>query len=271
MINQGKCVAVAKEFTTPEAATKLGISPDQFRRLAEKRRIEPVGSYTNPHHKSGPECPLWSARDIGRLKRTNDYQAILDRKKPDPERARARRMDRFARKYPRVTSVLPDACTAMFNLNRYAKWSSCSRDHNKEIYDLKNRFVELLYSHRLADRVYLHIQPLPEQLCHRCAGIGQDGWSDDECERCDGTGIYREATELVFVVFSFLIGEVRFSWHQPAHLVAWEYQTTDPPDTWDTPPIKSIEMKPSKFAEAKDLIRYAIQLLNDTVAEELSV
>ena len=176
---------MAKQFTTPEAATELGISPAQFRRLVDMRSVEPVDYYKNPHYRSGPECPLWSAKDIGRLKRTKDYQSILSRAKPNPERAKARRAARFTRKYASVAEVLPDAGSAMFNLNRYAKWSSCSREHKEEIYKLKNQFVELLYARKCADRVYLHKQTLEEQSCRRCQGTGQDPRRDDECVRCD--------------------------------------------------------------------------------------
>ena len=50
----------------------------------------------------------------------------------------------------------------------------------------------------------------------------------------------------------------RFTWHQPRELVKWEFQITDVAGTWEQAPIKPLEMKKSNFADAKELIRFAL-------------
>lgn len=256
-----------KEFSTPEAADSLGITPAQFRRLAKKRQLIPSGYYTNPHYRSGPECPKWSAKDLGRLKRTKDLQSIYNRATPDPESAKRKRLGRLRRKYPTLEPLLVDACTALFNLNRYAKWPNCTPANREEIYKLKSDLISLLCKRGLADRIYLHKQQLPAKPCFRCRGTGEGDWYDEDgrCGKCDGTGIYLDAKELVFVVFSFVVGDdaTRFTWHQPRELVTWTFRETNPPDTWEQSELKPIEMKRSKFADAKGLIRYAIGRLKN--------
>lgn len=251
-----------ENFTTPQAAQLLGITSAQFRRLVNKRGLAPTDTYTNPHYRSGPDCPLWTAKDIGRLKRTNDLKAILTRSPPDPANAREKRRRRFVAKYSTIEPLLVDACTTLLNLNRYAKWPNCTKANKEEIYSLKNDLVELLYKSGLSDRVYLHKQMLPPKQCFRCDGSGQN-WNGEECERCYGTGNFRDELELVFVVFSFLIGDenTRFTWHQPQELVTWTFSETHAPDAWETAPLKAIEMKRSRFAEGKELIRFAIERL----------
>lgn len=252
-----------KTYSTPAAAKELGITAAQFRCLAKKKELIPVDSYENPHYSAGPDCPLWSAKDIGRLKRTKELKLTRERKKPDPERARAERMAKFSRNYPGLNDVLLDACTALFNLNRYAKWPRCSRKNRNEIYELKNQVIALMYARGMADRVYLHKQLLPEKQCFRCDGIGQDKWTGDNCNRCDGTGVFMEPSEIDFVVFCFMVGAKPFSWHQPKELVTWEFEETHAPGVWETAEIKPLEMKRSSFAQGKDLVRYAIQRLKE--------
>jgi hypothetical protein len=74
-------------FTTPAAAKELGITSDQFLRLAKARDLEPVGSHTNPGDRYVPECALWSAKDLGRLKRTNDLKAMAKKEKDNESAA----------------------------------------------------------------------------------------------------------------------------------------------------------------------------------------
>src|SRR5262245_26997280 len=41
------------QISTSAAAERLGLTPDQFRRLAQRAKLERVGQYKNPHYKSG--------------------------------------------------------------------------------------------------------------------------------------------------------------------------------------------------------------------------
>jgi hypothetical protein len=148
-------------------------------------------------------------------------------------------------------------------LNRYAKHDSCSEGHQKKIYELKNRFLKLLYESGFAESVRLHKVPVSEKMCRACDGSG-DHWSGEVCRRCDGTGVYREASQLTYVVFSFLIDGERYSWHQPEELVTWKVSLTHPDDEWQPPSEeKPLELKPSRFSEAKDLIDFVLVAAKD--------
>lgn len=245
-------------LSTPAAAAELGITADQFRRIAKQRNIAPADDYPNPHHRSGPRCPLWSRQQLGRIRRTNAYRQTLDRKRPDPEAAQRKRFERYSRKYSTISEAFPDACQALFNLNRYAKWSQCRQQNREEIYDLKTEFIRLLCGQGYADRIGRHLAEREEKVCFKCDGTGAI-WNGDICHRCVGSGIYQPAKTLVFIVFSFVVGGERYTWHQPEELVTWKYELTAGSADWS--PVaeeKPLEMPTSRFAEAKDLLRYVI-------------
>ncbi len=112
-------------------------------------------------------------------------------------------LDRFSR--------LPAVCEAMFHLNRRV------RDRRKNaftqtVYSLKNQFVEHLYRAGYCVAAERHHQELK---CY-CGG---SRW----CEKCDGTGIYRETT---LYYFKFDLGDRFYVWHQPAELVTWPVTLT---------------------------------------------
>jgi hypothetical protein len=220
------------------------------------------------HYKSGPKCLRWSFKDIGALKRTKDLQEILNRAKPDPQKVKESRREKFARKYSTVESLLLASCEALFNLNRYAKWQTCSRDHKYEIYRLKNEMIALLYDHGVADRVYLHKKQLPMKECFGCQGTGERLRTGEVCSKCDGTGVFQAEREVTLVVFSFVIGSEarRFTWHQPAERVNWHFEVTQSPGIWETSPAMPLEMPKSRFAEAKELIRYTLERLGVSAA-----
>ncbi len=102
-------------------------------------------------------------------------------------------------------------CEAMFHLNHYALRHKRTRFADS-IYLLKNQLVEHLYKAGHCLSVGLHHQQLP---CY-CGG---DPW----CEKCDGTGIYREF-DLYY--FKFDVHGQIFVWHQPAEYVTWNPRLT---------------------------------------------
>ncbi len=59
-----------EQYTTHQAASILGVSDAQFRKLVKDKDVKPSGHYVNPNYKSGPMCPLWRGLDVRRLKRT---------------------------------------------------------------------------------------------------------------------------------------------------------------------------------------------------------
>ena len=145
----------------------------------------------------------------------------------------------------------------MHNLNRYAKHRTCSRANQTEIYDLKNRFVELLYTRGCCTACWIHVLVLPAKRCNACYGSGDDG----ECDRCGGSGIYLSEKRLRFYVFKIQVGGQRlYCWHQPDHLVKFPVTTTREPAEWSgVERDKPLGMPRSKLAAAKALIGWVLE------------
>ncbi len=116
-----------------------------------------------------------------------------------------RRERRFSRKYPTWRDALPDACEALFELNRYAKHESCTSTNREEIYNLKNGLIRLLYEQGFATDFYEHHLKLEAKPCWTCGGTGEY-WTGEDCRKCGGTGDYLSAKTVFFLVFKFAIG-----------------------------------------------------------------
>lgn len=112
-------------------------------------------------------------------------------------------LDRFKR--------LPAVCEVMFHLNRRVRDRKRS-PFTASVYRIKNQFVEHLYRAGYCVAAERHYQQLK---CY-CGG---DAW----CEKCDGTGIYRE---IPLYYFKFDVGTRFYVWHQPADLVTWPVTLT---------------------------------------------
>jgi len=103
--------------------------------------------------------------------------------------------------------------------------------------------------------------------CNRCEGKGiADDYDEDasgDCSRCCGTGWYREAGKLEFIVFRFRIADQVYCWHQPRELVKWPVELTDEAEAWQTEQEeKPLNMNQRKFADAKALVRFVIEKHN---------
>lgn len=100
------------------------------------------------------------------------------------------------------------AAQAMFHLNQHARGSYHGRS---EIYTLKSKLIEHWYYSDRLQSVRLQKQVM---VCWGCNGTGvDDEWHDSErCDRCGGTGVYREHFLYVFV---FRIEGRAYQWHQP--------------------------------------------------------
>lgn len=114
------------------------------------------------------------------------------------------------------------AAYCLFHLNRsvrkVGRWSHfvCC------IYVLKSRLIEHLYLAGRCTSATLQVQKL---VCHRCWGSGEDPeYYDDECDRCGGTGIYRQYE---LIRFAFDIDGQHYVWHQPRGIVTWPVHLTD--------------------------------------------
>lgn len=126
------------------------------------------------------------------------------------KKAPERRRKNFTRTYQSNWHLaLPVAAEHLRQLNRFAKWRTCSQANKTAIYDLKNQFIRLLYEAGFCSACWIHRLTLPEKRCRVCYGEG------DFCDRCDGTGVYQTAKVLKFYCFQFEIGAKRYTWHQP--------------------------------------------------------
>jgi hypothetical protein len=275
-------------------AELLGITPAQFRRLMERRKIEPTDWYTNPNHRSGPPCPLWPIRRVRALVGKPAVEEVRERSqklKVAKQTAPAGRRERLARRYPDPHQAIPAAAEALFSLNRYTKRSRCNREHRDEIYALKSDLVRLLYARGYASDVHEHHRDRPGRLCRRgCRPMtaeqlaafdamprvqvdhdhdtsrlhshhndDEGEWFDDVCRRCEGTGWYRRPGTDVFVVFHFQVEGQFYCWHQPVEWVDWPYEVTAEAQPWsNVQEEKPIVIPARKFANAKALIRFVV-------------
>ena len=232
-----------QDFVYESTALKLlGITKLKFSRL----EIEPDKEIPNPHYRSGPPSRLYDRQRIESL--ANTAEVIAMRPKP---RKKKDWNSVFTKKYATWVEALPSAAGFLFNLNRYAKHTSCSQSNKEEIYSLKNRFIELLYNEGYCHAAYEHHKHLPPKECFRCDGEG--------CERCDETGQYLSGVTLEFAVFEFVINGQPYSWHQPKELIGFKYEASGSPTQINETQVKPLHVKKSKLAEGKALLRWVIE------------
>jgi hypothetical protein len=111
-----------------------------------------------------------------------DVRAADDQ--PSPVRrvsAHLRRIAEFDRGYSGWRAAVPEASAGLFSLNRFCKHDACSWQYREEIYELKNRFVQLLYQAGYCTAAWEHRMVLAAKVCRACGGTGDDGL----CDRCD--------------------------------------------------------------------------------------
>lgn len=243
----------------------LEISKSQF----EKLSLQPDKKVPNPHYRSSSPMLLFVKDKIIELSETDKIKKLQEEKL----NRQCRRKDYFSifnKRYDSPESAIKDACDGMFNLNRYAKHSSCTKSNKEEIYTIKNEYVKFLYKAGYVDTVVINKQVIPAKPCFKCDGTGEyygfyDEYEEAEyigtdiCPRCDGTGIYLEEKELYFTCFSFLIEGERYTWHQPREQIDFEYSLTDNSNSIiDKMAEKPLYLSKSKLKEKKELIKWVI-------------
>ena len=258
-----------KLLITNEAADKIGLSAPQFRRIVGKLIIEPVEFYKNPHYRSGPLCPLWSSEQIRKLKRRKIVKDTIERNitRRSPEEIYQEHREKLIRKYSSFDDVVPDACNSLFELNRYCKHRSCSRANKNEIYDLKSQFLARLCEGGYLVDVRTHTVRKEEKKCFSCYGSGD--WYGEDCDRCEGTGVFLKERELSFIAFGFSVNGKNYCWHQPSGLVDWDYPNVN--DERDSTPWninltpKSVSLSAYKRTSAKRLLTFALEYKNGRI------
>jgi hypothetical protein len=111
---------------------------------------------------------------------------------------------------------LLQACEAMFQINVLCR--AKKNPYHDLSYELKNELIRLLYEHGYCIEAQLHHQDFP---CWSCGGTGEY-YRGVTCYKCDGTGVYRR---IWHYAFRFQVGDRRFSWHQPKHMVDYPVET----------------------------------------------
>lgn len=236
------------------AANKLGISITQFNRLdipVSKITRNPYGgdSYSSLYDPALIDS-LMDHKEVVKLRERSEKakKAFQNRKAKDY-------ISIFDRKYDSIEEVRMEAANALFNLNRYTKHTSCSRQHKNEIYRLKYRLIESLYNEGFCTSCYLHKLKRPALECHYCGGTGYLLYGD-RCMACWGTGILKEEKIISFVVFNFEIEGQSYCWHMPKEEVQFDFETTDNEGILNRTEVKEINLKKAKFKEAKEIIKY---------------
>ena len=204
-------------------------------------------------------CPLLDSylaeKDAKRME-------IAELRKNRELRSAAIREKRYAKRYTFWMDALPDAAGALFEMNRWAKYSECC--DADAIYRLKNDLIRLLYQRGYCTECYLHYTTLPPKECWSCNGTGLwHSWDyniEDDCRKCDGTGIYLPETTLAFVVFRFVVGEKSYCWHQPRETVRFEFRTTAEPSEYKLPgEERPVSLTARQRTEAKHLIEWVLR------------
>jgi hypothetical protein len=231
---------------TPEAAALIGVPDAEFTRLAEVLNLKAArpGTTTTPR--------MWDRALIEQLRDGPEGEEI--RQTANRKEQIKVAFVRLEEKYPRYRAALKDAAAAMFQFNRWIKHATCSRLRMRELYDLKNLFIELLYTLGLCKEVLEHRIVL----------------EDEEDESGEGITQVRE-----FVCFLFDIDGQEFEWHQPRRSLTFEYTVTAPLP--DAPPRaewkpragpKRVTLTPEEFFEAETLIRFVLKKRKDEKEQE---
>jgi hypothetical protein len=222
---------------TPEAAAIIGVPENEFTRLVDVLHLEPArhGTATTPrmwhrsvveHLRDGPEG-VELRETVARKARLADAYAALEQQ------------------YAPWRAALLPASMAMFQFNRWIKHATFSQLRQRELYDLKNRLIELLYQVGLCKELLLHTATLDME--------------DDE-----DAAEARQPRE--FLAFTFEIDGQEFEWHQPRKAVSFKYELT-PPLPRSTPrrewqPAqgpKRVTLTSEEFFAAEALIRFVLR------------
>jgi hypothetical protein len=172
----------------------------------------------------------------------------------------------FVKRYTTQRQAYVEACTALFELNRYAKHDSCTQAHREAIYGLKSAWIQRLYEEGFCTEAIPITTPEKALECRRCGGSGIDEW-DLFCTCCDGTGIYCLIESRAYWAFHFQVDGHGFAWHQPAPLsFAVEAMGTQEAHAV-VAEVKPVSLPPHKFAEVKALLAWCLENTETDISE----
>lgn len=134
-------------------------------------------------------------------------------------------LKKLPERYKDPAASISDASKGMVILNRFCKNPECESWRRDEIYGLKSRFIKLLYQGGYAFSVLHLAKHFEKQKCKACYGTGYNDWGS-RCPKCAGTGIWSEAKDIVFVVFSFRLNDEVYTWRLPSNAITYPYEIT---------------------------------------------
>jgi hypothetical protein len=243
-------------LSTPEAARFLGVPEPEFTRLASALELPAAraGSKTQPR--------LWQRTTIEAL--NNGPEGAELREAVLRKQQIAQVLGELTLRYPQWREAVRSAADALFSFNRFAKWARCSRLRCRELYDLKDAMIRLLYEGGYCCGLAVHTVAQDEP-CAVCEGAGID-WQGLACARCAGSGTVPSEGLLEYLAFCFQIDGHWYHWHLPRKSIYWAYELRTPPS--DAPqfsewqplgPEKPIALAPDEFLQAEALIRFVLR------------
>lgn len=220
-----------KLITKTDAIELLGISRGKF----EKLELKPKEIKTNPYRKS-ELMYLYEATTIKNLIGSKEVEEL----KPKERKPKDWNVV-FDKRYPSYSDAIGDACNALFNLNRYAKYRACQDSNRSEIYNLKSSLLKYLYLNDYATNISKHTT------------------SKEYFNRYIGDYVQERDT---YYVFSFDVQGVSYCWHQPEWQMEFfvsdsEVSAESPMPYIDTD--KPMNIDRNKLKETKELIRWFVK------------
>lgn len=107
-------------------------------------------------------------------------------------------------------------------LSRYAKDRTCTPNHRRQTFALKNMIMLLLWKRRseMYVGIWKHISKGIDLTCWECKGTGEKPDSLEPCPKCAGTCIHKR-TDLgsMFTVFAVQGSGYSTTWHLPSNTV----------------------------------------------------
>lgn len=248
--------AIPDLVSTPEAAEIMGVPEPELTRLVKVLELKAArpGSKTEPRY--------WDRQTIEALNQGPEGAEIREAVARKEEIKKI--MSRLSGEYPEWKHALRPAADAMFNFNRFAKWSSTSQLRRRELYELKDQLIERLYNNGYCRELLVHATEAEEEDCEKCQGTGTD-WKSQPCTECEGKGAITLGAPQEHLAFCFHIDGGWYNWHTPRKGIQWHYElmesTAESPEPRDWKPKgeeKPIAIEPEAFLHAEALIRFVL-------------
>lgn len=192
------------------------------------------------------------------------FQHIREDREKQERKEREQFLQTYRSTYSDWKAALGDGCAALYKLNRHTKHGYCSSWERAVIYPVKYALVQILYRSGYGIDCFEHHQELDAKPCSHCEGTGrweydEESGASDKCYRCNGTGIFRQATTAKFVCFRFDVEGMKYCWHLPLKSVGFPFVTTKESSSFDGVNREGAsEMSYGEVDAAVDLLKWIV-------------